>query len=312
MISEDEQKRFINTVKKACDFFRNVRVWPLETNLDYEGWISNFIGTQDQYLASLILCNFIYYPQAMIRKLLYDAVGNACGYFKKSDFCWQHDHHKRKVLYSFIPGETPNPTDSGFTYLKIARDYLHIPSEQIIHFSDIENKLECDYTKYKIVFLDDFIGSGLQCCKALNGYGRRSCIKLIDLAKAKKHQLVYAPIIANTTGLERIKEFCPYLIVSPGQILGKEYNIFEEESLCWGNDKELWLAGTEMILRYSKQLGIPDDAEEENSARGYQNQGLTIAFEYGIPDAVPALFYFNECNWKPLMHREYERIANNE
>ena len=96
MISEDEQKRFINTVKKACDFFRNVRVWPLETNLDYEGWISNFIGTQDQYLASLILCNFIYYPQAMIRKLLYDAVGNACGYFKKSDFCWQHDHHKRR------------------------------------------------------------------------------------------------------------------------------------------------------------------------------------------------------------------------
>ena len=49
MISEDEQKRFINTVKKACDFFRNVRVWPLEANLDYEGWISNFIGTQDQY-----------------------------------------------------------------------------------------------------------------------------------------------------------------------------------------------------------------------------------------------------------------------
>ena len=119
MISLEEQKRFIKTVKNACDFFRSIRIWPLEANLDYEGWVNNFNGTKDQYLASIILWHFIYYPQSMIQKLLYDAVGNACGHFKESNLCWQHDHHKRNVFYSFIPGETPNPTDSGFTYLKI-------------------------------------------------------------------------------------------------------------------------------------------------------------------------------------------------
>lgn len=61
-----------------------------------------------------------------------------------------------------------------------------------------------------------------------------------------------------------------------------------------------------MILRKSAALGIKND-NKVVSAKGFGGQGLAVAFEHGIPDAVPAFFYWESDNWVPLIKKSYER-----
>lgn len=44
-----------------------------------------------------------------------------------------------------------------------------------------------------------------------------------------------------------------------------------------------------------------------NDEKGFNKQGLAIAFEHGTPDAIPALFYWETEDWTPLINKVYIR-----
>ena len=55
-------------------------------------------------------------------------------------------------------------------------------------------------------------------------------------------------------------------------------------------------------------LNIPfTNGGQVNDVKGYREQGLALAFEHGIPDACPPIFYWETGDWKPLMNRVYSR-----
>ena len=98
------------------------------------------------------------------------------------------------------------------------------------------------------------------------------------------------------------------MIITPTHIIGPEYNLFKKECFCWKNDEQLYLQGTELILRKSKELGIPfKNGNDTQDVRGFDEQGLALAFEHGAPDAIPSFFYWCHDNWTPLIKKSYKR-----
>ena len=309
MLSDEEKEQFVSATLARGSFLRKINVWP-SSDIYYEEWLSNFESLDDRYIASKILNNFLYYSKPMVAKLLHDAVGSAISLIVKKVCPTNVDFYKKEILYSYIPGETPSPTDSGLLFMRKLREDLHIPEKQTLMFDDLKMRLEAEGAKTRliIVLCDDFVGSGCQCEKALAKSPLEKCkMTIIDYAQKFGHVIAYAPLIANSLGVRNIKNQLPDLIFTPAHVLGDEYNLFSEKCICWEGDGDLYRAGVELIRRVSGKLGIKDTLNGVISVEGFGRQGLFIGFEHGIPDSDPAFFFYPDKGWKPLMRRYCER-----
>lgn len=307
-LDESAKEEFVNDALERGSYLRKIGVWP-SSDVFYEEWLSNFESLDDRYVASIILNNFLYYSKSMVAKLLHDSVGNAISLIAREIRPSESDFYKKNIYYSYIPGETPNPTDSGLLFMRKLREDLHIPQSQTLMFDQVKTLIqkESGRTRLLIVFCDDFVGSGCQCVKALSetllGESKKS---ICELAQNFNHTIAYAPLIANRLGDERIRTKLPRLLFTPAHVLGEEYNLFSPKCICWENDEDLYRAGIDLIGRVSAKLAINDD-DGVVSVRGFNAQGLFIGFEHGIPDSDPAFFFYDEKGWKPLMRRYCER-----
>ena len=293
-------------------YFRDVQIWPLTDEFNFHGWLSNFKGNSDDFkIACRILDFFNYYPKNMVDQMLIASVGHAGYELSKHFLDWKHSDFKKRSIYSFIPGETQNTSDSGYLFTRKLRESLGIDQNQFIDYKDLHDTLENIKTPIPIIFVDDFIGSGSQCYKAWkinrNGNNNRT---LEEIHKIYGHIFVYCPLLVNYKGHKIIKDHCPELILSPAHIIGEEYDLFNPNCICWKNEEglDLYTQGIEMILRKSRELGIPfTNGKCVYDAKGFGEQGLALAFEHGAPDAIPAFFYWCSDNWTPLIKKTYQR-----
>lgn len=286
-------------------FFQSIQNWPLNDNLNYDGWLNNF-DSSEKIIACHILNFFSYYPVRMIDKMLGVSVGNA-GYLLRDKFpSWSYDDFKKNCIYSFIPGETKSPTDSGNFFARKLRDALKIKEDNIIDYDKIGRIAS---PNQPIILVDDFVGSGAQVYKAWNqNYIPIVNKTLSDLATKNSITFIYCPLIVNWSGYNVIKTKCIGLGLSSCHILTKEYNLFDPSCYCWKGDKDLYRKGTELIINKSKDLGIPfSNGKDVRDVRGYQEQGLALSFEHGAPDAIPSFFYWDQSGWTPLIRKNYER-----
>lgn len=294
-----------NTIDRA-NFFQTVHAWPLSEKLDFNGWLSNFDG-DDKEIASYILDFFIYYPNCMIEQMLTVSVGKAGANLIDFFPSWKHLDFKEKCLYSFIPGETQSPTDSGHIFTRILRDKLGIPERRIINYDKISEALNFAHQPTVIILVDDFVGSGAQCDEAWNRH-KVDGKTLKEITFSSDHKFIYAPLIINKLGFDRINSVCDGLILSPAHVLTKEYNLFDPSCFCWKGEIGLYNKGIEMILRKSNELGIPfTNGNSVRDVKGFGEQGLALAFEHGAPDAIPPIFYWCDNNWTPLIQKRYAR-----
>ena len=303
----EAQKSIIKETRNRAEFFQSVHAWPLNDNLNYLGWLKNFKTDEELKLACLIVDFFIYYPDKMVNQMLETSIGYAGQHLVKILKDWKHEDFFNRCYYSFIPGETNNPSDSGRVFLRKLRDTLSIPESRFLEYNDIPQQLSMENRQTPIILVDDFVGSGAQCDKAWNrnkfSFNNKT---LREIEETENHIFVYAPLVVNIMGLNRIKHNCPSLILTPAHVLGNEYNLFHKDCFCWKSDDALFRAGTDLILNKSKELGIPFlNGEDPQDVRGFGEQGLAIAFEHGAPDAIPSLFYWQHKNWTPLINKSY-------
>ena len=298
-----------NTVIEKTDFYRKIQVWPLNNVLNYKGWLDNFSSLKDKEIASHILDFFMFYPKSMINQMLKTVIRQCRDYLLSRFPNWQLNDFETKCIYSFIPGETGSPTDSGHIYVRKLKYELHIPENRIVYYNDLFPLLESSDDTITVIFVDDFVGSGAQCNKAWNE--NRGGVKnntLSEIAIYSNHNFIYAPLVANHIGFDHINKNCIGLKLICCYILNNEYNLFDPSCICWNKNNELYLNGIQLIYNKSKELGIPfTEGKEVVDAKGFAEQGLALAFDDdGVPDAIPAIFYWCD-NWTPLIRKRYTR-----
>jgi hypothetical protein len=190
------------------------------------------------------------------------------------------------------------------------RNSLGIPEKQIVAYSNLYSILENSTTNFPVIFVDDFVGSGAQCDKAWNdNRGGSRNYTLSEIASTFGHKFVYTPLVVNKMGYDRICNECADLTLIPNHILNDEYNLFKSECICWKGDDDLYNKGTQLIIEKSRDLGIPfTNGDKVVDVKGFGEQGLALAFDDdGVPDAIPAIFYWCADNWTPLIKKEYQR-----
>lgn len=285
-------------------FFQTIQTWPLDEDLNYQGWLKNFADGEERRIACIILDFFVHYSSKMVNQMLKSSVSKAGYVFSKYFGDWQHSDFSSRCIYSFIPGESQHPTDSGNLFTRKLRDGLGIPEDQIISYQDITSVPPTS----PIIFVDDFVGSGAQVYKAWNHNILKGNLNLKEYCEQEGHCPVYAPLIVNYQGYEVIRDDCEGLHLCATHILGPEYNLFDSSCICWKNNPDLFQKGVDLILSKSRSLGIPStEGRDTRDEKGFNKQGLAISFEHGAPDAIPSFFYWSADNWTPLIRKTYER-----
>ena len=203
------------------------------------------------------------------------------------------------VLVTRVTGEIPSDADSGYIFSRLARQKLGLPEDQILAPEITADKI-LQQRSGRIVFLDDFVGSGRQLIATWNRemmiHGTPISFKALASAFSNV-EFYYCPLICTEYGLQNVRRECPEIHIRSGHLLPDTYNALHPNSVIW--PPQLRREGATFIEQASKRAGIPD-----NQWRGFHGLGLTLAFYHCIPDATLPIFYWNQNNWRPLMERK--------
>lgn len=285
--------------------FVDFNIWPLTTQLDPTRWLNNFSDDEHKHACHLLNA-FMYFSANITDQLFLTAFHNLSSKLRTTgaDFLESQKQWSAfcgSLIITIVTGETPNPTDSGYTFSRKARQRLGIHENQIMSPEQALASLRSQ--RRPVVFVDDFVGSGSQFVNTwkrqydLNG--QQLSFKALN-AEAPL-QAFYTPAVATHFGINHIKRICPGVVIAPGNDVADEYNALHPDSNVW--PEALKESGPQFIRTVSQRIGLPDLDGDVGDWRGFNKLGLCLAFEHSTPDATLPIFYTEENGWHPLVRR---------
>ena len=292
-------------VLKKCTDFVDFQLWPLNTNLNPEAWLPNFGAAEIEHAVHL-LNSFMYFSETLVDHIFASAFRNlsnllfsTAGTFSNTQKIWAA--FVRQVLVTYVTGEVPNASDSGYLFARKARQVLQLPENQIVTPPEALEVLTQNPST-PIVFVDDFVGSGNQ---FIATWERKYQFASQDLSFSDLSipgpQVFYCPAFCTEYGLGNINRKCPTVAVNAGNFLSKRYSALDVELLVW--PEHLRSSASDFLRTASERAGIPDTNGAQDDWRGFHKLGLAIAFSHSVPDATIPLFYWEQNGWSPLVHR---------
>lgn len=297
------------TLEAKQAFLVSVQVWPLESKLNVRGWLGNFDAHEQQYAVHL-LNGFVYVPEMMVESLFHSTfhnLGRVVLNDKRNNARTRGDWTRfiQSLLVVNVTGEAPSATDSGYIFMRMARDVLRISAERIVGAEAAIRQLLRDPT-LPVVFVDDFVGSGNQFTTTWHRpYAEAHGLSFATLAKTTGGlQSFYVPLVATQDGIDNLRRDCPGVVVLPAHVIDSRYNALAPESIIW--PASIRDEGARFVQSSSARAGIGDENGGVNDWRGYNKLGLCLGFAHGTPDATLPLFYWEQNGWIPLVRRVHD------
>ncbi len=296
--SKDKSAPVLDAINSLVDF----QVLPGGYEFNASGWLRNF-SAEERPVAVHLLNRFQFFSTKLTAELFRSAFASICG-----TLCARSNDTKEKwgsfldeILITFPTGEAPNPGDSGNQFARICRQQTSVPREKIV-FPDQALRELAEGHDGPLVFVDDFIGTGNQFVET---WTRRLVAGSVGPAsfeeafREAENPVYVAVCLATEDGIKFIEEHCPNVRVMAGNVLSRQYSLFDKESLLLPS--ELRKEGLEIIKTTSHKAGYVDTGGDQNDWRGFEKQGLAIAFQHSVPDATLPLFYSETQGWVPLV-----------
>ena len=291
-------------VVQKTEFFADVQLWPDRQVLDPRRWLDNFLADERE-LASHLLNVFLFFNERLCDALLRNAVQSLsvdlvqrASSFADARSGWAA--FRNRIIGTYVHGEKPRATDSGYLFARKARQILELSQSRILHPAEVvENAVK--ESPHTILLFDDFVGSGRQMAATwLKRYPVSSGgeLSIGDLA-LRGWRLIYLPLVATRHGLKNIARDCPGLEVRPAHELDNGYNLTNVDCVLWPTG--LADQGRQFLEAVSQRAGIT--GRSPIPWDGYHGLGLSLAFSHGVPDATLPLFYWDRNGWRPLIRR---------
>ena len=288
-------------VLQKCEFFVDVQVWPFG-KLHPDEWLSNFHMAELDHAVHLLNA-FMYFSSALVEQLFLGAFQDLSRSIRKNgesflavQGSWRS--FVDSLIISRVTGENPSDADSGYHFVRMARDLLHIPEARIFSPQEALSLLFREPPR-PIVFVDDFVGSGNQFITTWNRktpmLGSELSFSMLAASK-RGTTFFYIPLVCTEKGLNNIRRHCPHVHVCPSHLLSERYSAIAPDSCLWPID--LRETASDFIYKASMRGGIP-----ETQWRGFNDLALTVGFEHSVPDATLPIFYWKNNDWKPLIEK---------
>ena len=291
-------------VLDKTDYFAEVNLWPEFQRLDPRGWLNNF-HSDERFFANHLLNVFLYFNETMEDALLRAAVqslsaGISRGRTSLTDAKSQWQAFLEGLVVTYVEGETPRATDSGYLFARKARQVLGIQDSQIVRPAEAVDRF-IDKSDGALLLVDDFVGSGRQMAATWHrSYtapsGRRGTLREIE---TNGNRVIYTPLVATSYGKRRLAEACPSLEVRAAHEIDERYSLVSPDSILWPDS--LKADAMEFMRSTSERATITSTCEF--GWKGFHDLALAIAFGHGVPDATLPLFYWESADWHPLIRR---------
>ena len=291
-------------VLSKCDSFVRMGVWPSGEKIRPRKWLENFNETEKEF-ALYLLNSFTYYNMDLCIALLRASFLNLSTLLTPCDTIRQHLSNWDKLLADsvFIPvtGESRNITDSGNILAAYLRREMLIPQDNILTVDLLYDPgyLHILKTFKHVIFFDDFVGSGRQFLTMWNDDFEKEA-KIFDSVhdQCKKLSLTshYCAMLGTKYGVNRIIREASDIDLHFAHILEENMSPIHPDSIVW--PEHLKKDALDFIMNTSRRAGIPD-----NQIAGFHNLGLTIAFNFTIPDATLPIFRWKKNGWFALMEK---------
>lgn len=288
-----------------CDYFTRVHLWPLRSALDPESWLQNFRHAEMDHAVHLLNA-FMYFHQNLVREMFAASVQalsrRVC---RKGDSfitalsSWQFFFDRAIVVP--VAGDGNNPSDSGYSFARMARQHLGFAEDQILSPGDALSELAKG--PRPVIFVDDFVGTGNQFTgtwfrdfKTTTG----TTTTFAAISGVRGMRFFYCTVLSTQAGMEEIALQCPNVGLSPAHVLTERYSALSPNSLIW--PAHLKHSAIDFLETVSKRANIPDTGGgSPDDWRGFEMQGLVLAILDTIPDSTLGLLRWKKDGWKPLM-----------
>src|SRR6185295_8963657 len=223
-----------------CRYFVETHLWPLETKLDPNAWLSNFLEEEEPHALHL-LNHFFYFSKPLVERLFVASITGLSSRVLSSKNAYVRARSEWRDFISSayfvrVTGERPSDADSGFLFSRMARQELGILEAHIAGHEELLSYLLLD-PDLPVIFVDDFVGSGAQFITMwYRNYplpdGRVVSFEA-HTKNTRRPALYYCPLICTSHGLGNITTNCRNVNVCPAHVVDDRYNALSAQSILW-------------------------------------------------------------------------------
>jgi hypothetical protein len=267
-----------------------------------DNWLSNFISSEDRYLAARILDGLIFRSVPM----LYSSIDQLLQCVLPSQLR-QWDAYGAKSIEEFLASLKTGDPSHPVRFVAIDRSFANeepgksgdIVIRHLRQHGKVSRKLTCSADSIAalpesvkvLVFIDDIVGSG----KQFNKFAKFHCLD----EHAARFRSLYCPMMAYDDGVATIKRTYPWITVSPIELLSERHRFFyadPQKANTWAVDKANVLTDVrEHVSSMAAAADIPP-------ATKYSLE-LLVAFDHSTPNNTLPLLWAHSDKWHPLLTR---------
>lgn len=290
----------ISTVYERGRFLRQTKSWSDADSNNFTDWLLNFKKEEDLIFAKFLLDNLNFISSSDFTIILKHVLTKIF-----AELLYHHGNGFQKdIIFSSIPGEDANITDSGTEMLRIVKTRLGFQTANFQDPKDLRTYLSKQNSSKIVIFIDDFVGTGNQVAKAWSESHYMESFSSIQ--NGDEHDFYLGVAVANERGIRRIKKECNGLKLFTTYSLNDSYKINDPKFMGYGENDALRSEVPIWLKEFSQSLGIADTGGlAEDDYLGFCQQALLLGFEHGTPDATLPILYFKSKEWSNLLNGKH-------
>jgi len=290
---------YFDHIIQRCRHLINVQIWAGISPTRFEEWLGIFESDEERYFSACILDSLIYRStpqvQGLMTQLLQRTLPEHPELLKHKEFSkdWQNLFFQNKDpklrLVPVLRDDDP-PSKSGPLITRLYKQLVQIDDNWMTWPWRMQDRNLSSIRFFLLV--DDFLGSGEQFIKFIKRTKLESLIS--------KGKIIYAPLIAHKTGIFRIKQLYPAINVIPAEIIDASYDLFSSGSRLFLNGTNSLPLAKQFYEGFFRKRGA---AISKQYLYGMGGLGLTVAFDFSIPNASLPILWSKKGTLKPLFER---------
>jgi len=187
-------------------------------------------------------------------------------------------------------GDSGNHVIRQLTSRLLSEQLVSLPANQSL--KDINGKI--------IVLVDDLVGSGAQFKKFYTQSDLEVCLN--------NNVVIYAPLMATESGLSTLKAQYPSIYFHPLEVIASS------EGLFIGDDNDQF--GLDELNTIKDAKKCYNDIRLSHNIKhstwmGWDNSGLSVAFEWGVPNQSLGILYYQSLTPAVSWHNLFTRRGVN-